>query len=438
MIVWPAHAQVVNELRGPFEPDAVARVIAEGPVERGAGSPEDDPFAPLGLRIGTFDVNATLDLGITGLRTRDTVASSSPPPAFSDEITTGVVGEAAVDLRARSDWSRHAAEFGMTGAFPLPLTGEDDVNPSLDLDAALRLDLGLDTTLTGTADYAFGRDDPSSAAVLAATDPILFPGITADDDVNLHRFGAALGIARQVGPVIGELEINVAREINGAAQLSDGSVVAQDDLDFTRFGGRLRGVLATGAVVSPFVEAEVSQRIMDARPDSAGVDRNALLYAARIGLAVDRGEKLSGEIAVGYVYEDIADPALADIGGVSLLGALNWSPMRGTDVALGLSTTTQSGGTNDISGSINYDASLGVVHRARANLEFNGDLGLSYEDVTGNADDTLTLSGSIGATWWFNRLIGLTGRIGHERILSDDPSERSETNSGFIGIRLQR
>lgn len=449
-LAGPAWAQATDDavLRGEVDenvlgietvvPEVTGAVGPVGPTQRGVGGADPDPYGPLGLRIGTFDVTTTLDLGVTALRTKSTEEDAGAPGTFIETIDEGIIGEAALSLAATSDWSRHELELTADGRLPFARSGDADAEPLLDLGAALRLDLGTDTTLTARGGYGFDREDPSSAAVLAATDPVMFPDVGIGDAVDVHRFDGALTLARQIGPVAGEVEINAEREIHAAARLTDGTVIAQDDLDFTRVGARMRGGLDTGAVVTPFIEAEISQRIMDEPVDSGGIDRNALRYAARAGLAFDRGEKLNGEIAAGYVYEDLADPGLTDIAGVSVAGALNWSPARGTDVRLGLSTSTTTSGSDDVSGSVVYAATAGVTHRARANLQFDGQANLTYDDVTGNAEDTLTASGFAGATWWLNRIVGLTGRIGYERTFSDDPGERGETVSGFAGIRMQR
>ncbi|WP_306118746.1 MULTISPECIES: outer membrane beta-barrel protein [unclassified Roseitalea] len=431
--VAQAPEETADVLSGRAEPAARA-----APVQTGVGVPEDDPFAPLGLRIGTFDVNTTLEIGATALRTRTSVADPGPPPSLSDEVSTGVLGEIGLDVRAVSDWSRHALELDLAGRLPFPVSGEEDDEPTLDLSALLRLDLGLDTTLTARAGYGYSRDDPASAAFFVATDPVLFPGIEGTNTPDKHALTGSLALSRDIGPVTGEAEASVAREIHGAAALSDGSSVSQGDLDFTRVGLRLRGGLDTAGVLAPFAEAEFSQRLMDERPDTAGLDRNATRYAGRVGIALNRGEKLNGEVAIGYVYEDIADPTLADIGGVSLDGALNWSPRRGTDLRIGLRTTTQSSGAADVSGSVNYAGTMSATHRARANLQLEGEASLDYEDVTGANADTVTAAASVGATVWLNRFVGLSGRIGHEKVFSSDPTERSESSNAFVGLRMQR
>ena len=424
-----------------IEADRLGRAERAQPVgvlQEGVGSIDADPFAPLGLRLGTFDARVTLDLGVTAQRTRNTVENAGPPVTFSDSISSGFLGEAALSLEAASDWSRHGMDLTFDGRLPLRLSGDEEGDPSFDADASLRLDLGTDTTLTGSVGYSFTEDDPASAAVTQATDPLLFPGVTATNEPGSHAVRGALALSRQAGPLAMLTEVNAQRQIYGSADLSNGTRISQSDLDFTRYGGRLRAGYAISPVLTPFVEAEYSQRVMDERPDSGGIDRNATRYALRTGIQFDRGDKLNGEFALGYVREDLADVSLEDIGGLSVSAALNWSPRRETDIGVGLSTTTTSSGDDDVSGAVVYAGQVGFLHRARANLQFDGEISVEYEDVTGNAADTTTVAGFIGATYWFNRFMGMTGRVGHERTFSADAGEQSDTSNAFIGLRLQR
>lgn len=427
----------------PFEEDEpdfgrVEAVAPAGPVQARAVSDETAPYAPLGLRVGTFDVTTTLDLGATYLRTTTAFNDPGPPAGVRETTSEGTFGEAALSVRAGSDWARHALDLGFDGRLPFRISGDEDQSASFGADAALRLDIDRDTVLTASGGYSYTQDDPGSAAVFEAIDPIRFPGVGTANEPVVQTFDGALTLSRQAGNLRGLAEINGLRQTVGDARLSNGTTIPQDDLDYTRYGGRLRGGYAISPVLTPFVEVEVSRRVMDERPDTSGLDRNALRYALRLGTAFDRGEKLSGEVAIGYVREDIADAALADIAGLSVNADLRWSPRRETDVRFGLATVTTTSSAADTSGSLIYAANLGVQHRARANLELNGEVSVQYEDVVGPDEDTVTAAGLVGATYWFNRFMGLTGRVGHERTFSDDPAEETRSSNVFVGVRLQR
>ncbi len=408
------------------------------PLARGPGEPEEDPFAPVGLRVGTFDLTTTLDLGIGHSITRANAEDPGPPVTYTEQQSGGTITEAGIVLLARSDWSRHALDLELAGRYPFVVGGISDDTPTIDAEAALRLDLFSDTTLTTTLGYSFATADPGSQAVSDAIDPILFPGVTADGESAVQTLSGAVALARTLGPFIGEAEANVQRQLNAAGKLTDGRSIDQGDLDFTRYGLRVRAGYQVSPVLTPFVEVETSSRVMDVRPDTGGFDRNSIGYALRAGTAFDFGPKLNGELAIGYAAENITDTALADIAGLSLQGDIGWSPRRGSDVTFGLATAIAPGTSDADSGSITYAADIGITHKARANLDLTAATGLEYEDVTGGSADTLTATAEAGATWWMNRYLGLTGRLLYEHTFSSDPAEQTNSASAFVGLRLQR
>lgn len=421
-VVTPLPAPELDDLPGKVRPAAPV-----GPVQGAGGRPEDDPFAPSGIRFGSFILRPSAEIGLTG--SRETTGSAS--------VVERVLGDTSLRLELESDWDRHAVNVNLAGRLQQPFSGGGDLEPELTIDASGRFDITDDTTLTGSLGYAYALDDPQSAAYLAATDPLLIPLVTGTNDPATQVFNGALELHHDFGAVYGEAEFSAERAIYGDAELSDGTVVSQHDLDNTVYDVRLRAGVEVSPVWSPFIEATAGVRRMDVTPDTGGTDRDATRYGLRVGTGLDFGDKLNGEISAGYIKEDIADAALTDLAGLSVDAAFNWSPRRGTDVALALSTTTEtSGGTGD-SGALLYSADLGVTHRARANLTFEAGFGTEYRDEQGGADE-LTLSGTAALTYWFNRFTGLTTRIGHEHTTSSDADSRSDKTTAFVGLKLQR
>lgn len=406
-------------------PGRLQRTAPEGPVEGTGGAPEEDPFAAQGMRLGSFILRPSVELGLTG--TREKAGSSS--------AVDRLLGDTALRLELESDWDRHSFTLTGEGRLQQPLSGGGDLEPEGSIQAIGRFDITDETVLTGTLGYGYEPDNPRSAAFLAATDPALAPAVSGTNDPATQLFSGALALRQQLGTVYGEAEISAERALYGAAALSDGTTVSQGDLDNTIYDARLRAGVEISPVWAPFVEGQMGLRRMDRTPDSSGFDRDATRYGLRAGTGIDLGEKLSGEIAVGYLKEDIADPALADLAGISVDAEFNWSPRRETGVGLALSTTTETGGGG--SGALLYASELSVTHKARADLTLEAGLGAEYRDEQGGTD-TFTLGGTAGLTYWFNRFTGLTTRLGHERVTSPDPASRSDTTTAFVGLKLQR
>jgi hypothetical protein len=157
-----------------------------------------------------------------------------------------------------------------------------------------------------------------------------------------------------------------------------------------------------------------------------------------VGLAFDRGEKFSGEIAAGWMREEFDDDRLAPLSAPSLRADVLWSPMRGTDVRLAGSTVLEDTTSPGESGSVLYATSVTVERQMRANLTGNALLGAAWRDYSGSDGEETILTAEAGMTWWLNRYAGVTGRVRHESISSNLPDRDTKANSVFVGLKLQR
>ena len=158
----------------------------------------------------------------------------------------------------------------------------------------------------------------------------------------------------------------------------------------------------------------------------------------RAGLAFDRGEKLSGEIAAGWIREDFDDSRLEPLSTPTISADILWSPMRGTDVRLTGATILEGTTTPGESGSVLYATNLEIEREIRANLTGAAELGVAWRDYSGSDGQETIFDAEASLTWWLNRYAGIVGRVSHETVTSNLPDRESETNSIFLGLKLQR
>lgn len=429
----PDDDSIVEDVAG--LPSKATATGAVPPAQGSGGTPEDDPFAAPGIAVGSFILRPTLEIGLTGQR-ETTASKNGTPPVVVRSTDHSLLGDSDLRLQLDSDWERHELNVDVRGGLQRDLNG-GIFEPDLSAEANGRLDISATTTLSGSIGYSYELDDPESPAYVAATDPSLVPVVTGVNSPATQEVNASLTLRQEFGRFFTEAGVEAARYFYGDAELSDGTVISQGDLDNTTIDGRLRAGIDASAVFSPFVEASYGVRRMAETPDSGGVDRNAERYGLRLGTGIDFGEKLNGEISAGYELENPADPALSDIAGAAIGAQINWSPRRETDVVLELETTTETSGASANGGAMLYTADLGVTHRLRDNLTAEAAVGAEYRHVRSGSDET-TLNTEMALTYWFNRFSGLTTRIGHEETLSRDPADRSRTTSAYVGLRLRR
>ncbi len=254
----------------------------------------------------------------------------------------------------------------------------------------------------------------------------------------VHTINGSLGIERDTGLVFGRATGRLEHDSYGNAELSSGGTVSQKDRDNTYASVTLRGGFAISPALKPFADVELGKRIFDERVDSNGYERSGSQYGLRAGLMFDRGEKFNGEFSAGYMRANSDDSRLADVSGPSLAVAINWSPLRGTDVQLYARTMVDTSTTPGVAGALLHFASLEVTRRVRSDLSLNGKLDLNIRDNKDGTGTDYTIGAQIGATYWINRFVGIDARLRHEFQTSKISYREYHANSIYVGMKVQR
>lgn len=379
---------------------------------------DDDPFAPLGIRVGSFTLRPSIQQGITATSNAD----SSP------DGKSALLSETTLRFNAASDWARNSALISGYGIFRKTLSG-DEVEDALGrVDGTLDIDLDHDWRAVGKLGY--------EAAPESASSPVTLPG-TASRPLR-QTFDGSLGIEKDIGKLRFGLTGAVERDIYGDADLSNGGTLSQKDRNSTLYSATLRGGYEISPALTPFAEAEIGRRVYDQHIDESGFERSSDRVGLRAGLELDFGEKLGGEISAGWVSEKFDDNQLGSIDAPTLAAELNWSPQRGTIVGLRGTTALEDTTSAGESGSVLYSGRLTAQRRIRANLTGEAALGADWRDYSGSAEHDLILSAEASLTWWLNRYAGITTRARHETVTSSLAGRGSQTNSVFVGLTLQR
>ncbi|APH73716.1 outer membrane beta-barrel protein [Aquibium oceanicum] len=406
-----------------LDEEANRRLEPENPrtaaIETPSFEEEENPYSPLGLRVGTFDVFTTLDQGLTW----------STNPRNAPGGTEGVLSQTELRLNAVSDWTRHSAAFNAFGIYKESVSGDDDYD---------ELQGGIDASFN--ADLAYGLNAGATFAYTvrpeSASSPVDIGNVVSEP--LLHELSGDLSVGKEVGKARFSLTGSLDREIYSDADLSSGGTLSQKDRNFTLATVALRAGYEVSPTIVPFVEGEIGRRYYDLEVDSSGYARSADRLALRGGFELDFGEKLSGEVSAGWLRENFDDDRLTPVSGLLLDAALAWSPTRGTTVSLIGSTEVEGTTTASESGSVRYAASIEMLRQVRANLTLGANAGLAWRDYVNSSDHELTLSAETNATWWFNRYAGINGRLRHERFDSTIAGRDYDATSVYLGLKLQR
>ncbi|MBX3598087.1 MAG: outer membrane beta-barrel protein [Rhizobiaceae bacterium] len=394
------------------------RVQSIGTTSNDQRGTDQDPFAPVGIRAGSFILRPSVETGILAT----TNATSSP--AGDDAI----ISQSTLRLNAVSDWSVDQLELDAFVTLERSLSGEELNQKEAGISVAATRELANDYQLRATAAYAVSPESFASPVEIAG----------AMNQPLQQSLTGSLYLTREAGKLRLGIGADVDREWYGNAELANGSEISQSDRDNTLTTARLRLGYELSPALVPFAELRAGRRIYDNDFDAAGYRRSGDLIAANAGLAFDRGEKFWGELALGYVQQEFDDDRLVPIDGMNVIANINWSPVRGTNVNFFGSTEVEGTTTPGLSGSLLHSGTLTIERQMRANLTGSIAGGIAYRDFQPGSEHEVIYSAEASVTWWINRYLGVTGRLRHENVNSTLPDRDASTNSAFLGLKAQR
>ncbi len=372
---------------------------------------------PPGIGIGTFTLRPSLEQGIGYERTK--TGDQTDTRGFS---TTTLRGSLV------SDWSRHQLTIDGSGTYERNFTDSENTEPEVDIGADLRLDLSGETTANLTAGYSLEREDMA--------DPNAVSGASVQSAVQ--NFSGGARIQRDFGLIRGTFGGTVDRETYGDVEFSDGSTLSQKDRNTVTGILTARIGYEISPALIPFVEASGGRVHYDEAQDSNGYARSGDLYAGRTGIEFDFGEKLRGELGIGFDRQTYDDDRLEAINALAADSAVDWSPRRGTNVNLGLRTSIEPSTTAGESGYVSYLGSTEITQEVRSNLVAR--LLGSYEwrdfQTASSADQNVYIIGT-GLAWNFNRYLALSGDVSYELTTQKNSEDTGVTRAG-LGLVLRR
>jgi hypothetical protein len=418
----PRDGTIGPPLAGPTGEERIGPPLA-GPTARAAENVkrrdrgEADAFAATGIRLGTFILRPSIELGIS--------VTDNAEGTPDKQAAIGAVIAPELTIGSETERAELAAELRGVAI----LYGEQEFDER-EGEALLRgrYELTDETALNATARYHFELErftDPDTPAAAVERPPV-------------HELDAALGVTQRFGRAAFALAGTVEREVHEDVELSGGGTASRKELDNTEYGLRLRGSFDVSRAFTPFVEAAGGQREFDQEVDDNGFERSSVWGELRGGLIFDLGPKLNGEVALGYRHEDLDDEALDDLDAVVARAAVLWSPRRLTEVRFDLSTETQPTSIPDAAGSVLYSGDLTISRQMTSRLRVEAGAGLDYENFVGVDRRDVTYSADVGFSYAFNRVTSLIARYVHERLDSTEPDTDSNTNTVTLRLRLQR
>jgi hypothetical protein len=378
----------------------------------------DDPFAPLGIRVGTFIYYPAVTFSGGYTTNAAAAAGGSGAPLL------GVAPEAVL----KSDWARHAATLAIRAADEtFPGSGAPD-QPTAEVLATGRLDLAERWTVGLEGGYNYSRQEVS--------DPNFPSGAITPPAV--HDGHAVIALNGGAGPGVFTVAGKAERTVYDDAVTPAGKTIDQSDRDNNLFNGRLRLGYEVTPVLTPFIEAGLSEQLFDQRIDNNGIARSGHGATLRAGLAFNDAPVLTGEIALGAGRASFDDKSLATLHALTVDGSLVWSPTALVSVTTNLATSFEPTTDPASSGAVVYDAAVDLAYAYRSNLTIDWTAGLHNEQFQGTGEKDSTYRLGVGTVWKINRNLQLASGYVHEWLASNVAGRDYASDTVRLDLRVQR
>jgi len=379
----------------------------------------EDPFAPLGIRLGSF-------LLFPELRSEavydDNVFLSSTDPQgdWAYELTPS--------LTFQSDWSRHSlvGTLSAVRSYHDKFTTENEEDFAAEVTG--RLDIRSSTNLVGSASYAEEPEDRSSNDFpLDAADR----AVTRTRDVSLegnHTFNRVTLTLR------GEL----SDEDFDDATANDGSAINNDDRDFTEQRVTARAAYEFQPGVAAFVEASSNERDFAQDVDDDGLLSGSSGHDVQAGISFLLSGKLTGEASIGYAMQTPDETSQKDVEGVIFNAGLEWQATGLTTFRLDASSDVDETTDSGSGGSIVRNVEVSVEHRPRRNIIVGASLGYENEKFSGTGQEEEEWLFGVNGEYIFTRSVALTVAYEHARNTSNVPGDGYTGNEVRFGVRVRQ
>jgi hypothetical protein len=390
------------------------------PKKRKAHVEPEDPYAPLGIRAGAFDLFPAVELS-GGYNTN---------PGQSHDAKGAALVSVLPELKAQSNWSRHELKAELRGSY----TGySPDQTPTLSrpyfngkVDG--RVDVTRDTRIDLDTHLLVSTDNPNSPNLQAglAKLPIF------------ATFGGSAGVGQKFNRFDLSLKGTAERTVYQQSQLTDGSTASNDDRNFDQYGGILRGGYELSPGVTPFVEFGADTRVHDLNTDFFGFQRDSKGLTGKAGTTFELSKLLTGEIALGYTRRVYQDSRLQDTAGLIGDASLTWTASALTTVRLTGSSTVGESTQPGVSGVLYRDVGLQVDHAFRRWLIGSVKVGFGLDDYVGDSREDNRYSAGVGLTYKFDRSWQVKGEVRQDWLHSNFSGNNYSATTFLLGLRWQK
>lgn len=335
-------------------------------------------------------------------------------------------------LEITSEWEIHELSVRGEGAIGRYADRLTENYADFEVGADGRLDITRDITASAGGSFERGHEERSSPDDVVGQEPTIRESINGFV-VYDHVFG----------------RFNVTadadyRDLNYDDVLAaGGAVINNDDRDREEASAGLRFAYEIVPEYQAFIAGRADTRQYRQERDDNGFLRDSIGWEAIVGVELDFGGIVFGDVFAGYLERDYYDDdTLPNNGGITFGGSVDWNVTPLTTVN---GTVVRSIEESSIANASSYFATTGAVtvdHELLRNLLLNARGALTHSDYEFNGGSEridLTYQADVGATYLVNRYFYATLNYRYTQRASDDNRVGSDPDyrNNVVMIRLE-
>lgn len=378
---------------------------------------EEDPYEPKGITVGNFILKPAFEMS-SGF--------DSNPGRVPQGKGSAFVSVAPV-LLVRSQFERHLLNADVRVGYIDYAKLRQLSRPTVDAKVNGRYDITDTFALNGEGHVAVDADDPGTPR---------FAGRFAKIPLA-STVGGSAGVTKRFEEVEVSTKAAIDRVAFQNATLMDGQIVSNADRNFVQYGSQSRITYNLTPEIRPFVDVAVDRRVHDIAVDAEGFRRDSTGTAVEAGVTFNYADRLTGDVAVGYLTRRYQDPMLKPVNGFIADANLTWQFAKETAIALGAKSQVVEITEPGISGVLKRDVTVGIEHQFEPWLVGTFLAGYGEDAFTGTTRVDNRYLVELGMLYKFSRLLQLRASVRREETRSNFRENNLSATVVQVGARVQ-
>ena len=377
----------------------------------------NQPFDPVGIRIGSFVLFPEIELGGAWF------SNVFRAPSASSDIAASV----KPSMRLVSNWSTHAVELRANGNLSFYNDFDSENDKSYLVEGRGRLDVTRKTSVQTLISREQTQESRSALDASSVGTRANLLTDRAEATLN-HKFNR-LGL--QFRGSVSDFAFGETQNL--------GVVTSNASRDYKAYEEAVRATWELKPTLLPFAEVAINQRAYDGVAASDLISRTSQGQRYRLGVSFgNTSQILRGEVSLGYGVQNPNDGRLQSLDGLLIDANATWRVTDLTSLLFTARSDVSETSTANVGGAFFRSLAVEARHSLRSYLI--GSAGLSYatQDSLDGIIKESELRATLGLEYYLNREALLFGNYAHTTFDALGTASDYDADEVKVGMRLRR